>query len=620
MKLRVVLFQFLFCTAVLFAQGQQDPPSRVARLNWLNGSVSFQPAGIDTWTAATVNYPLTTGDHIYTDTSSRAEMHIGANAIRLNELSNFGYLNLDDRTVQVRFAEGSMEVRLRHLEDDDLYEIDTPQGAITLLRGGDYRIDTDPNRNATLITVRAGEAEVTANGQSFPVHPRQTAYFAGDGSPDIRSANDFDDFDRFTESRNRFEDTPPPHQYVPTSMPGGQDLYAYGSWRNVPGYGTVWVPPGGRDWAPYRYGHWAWVEPWGWTWIDDAPWGFAPFHYGRWAHADFGWYWVPGPVAVRPVYAPALVAFVGGPRFNLAISVGGGGGGVAWFPLGPREVYQPAYHVSNTYVNRVNVTNVTNITNVTNVTNVNVTNVKYVNQTVPGAVTAVPQQAFVSRQSVNRAMQPVSQQQLQQAQVVGSTAAIAPQRASLVGTQNARVAQPSQATMMRPVVARQTPPPPPVSFVAKQQAYAQNPGRPPAPEAIQTIRTQQRAAVVAAPVRPATAPAPLSNRPAVEATRPVAPRPAPAVPSNPTPVAPQRPADRFDSRPPNARPLTSAPSVPAPTAESQRPAAQPRQETPRPAAVAPTPARPEAKHEARQEKKAERKVEKKDEKKEEKKN
>src|SRR5207245_7824657 len=104
--------------------------------------------------------------------------------------------------------------------------------------------------------------------------------------------------------------------------------------------------------------------------------------------------WVPGPgvavvvgaprrAVVRPVYAPALVAFVGGSHWSASLSIGGGGG-VAWFPLGPREVYVPPYRVSPTYVNRVNVTNVTNITNVTNVTNV-----RYVNQSVPGAVTAV---------------------------------------------------------------------------------------------------------------------------------------------------------------------------------------------------------------------------------------
>src|SRR5437763_12308386 len=86
------------------------------------------------------------------------------------------------------------------------------------------------------------------------------------------------------------------------------------------------------------------------------------------------WAWVPGPVAVRPVYAPALVAWVGGPRFSMAVGFGGGVAGVAWFPLGPREVYVPAYRASPVYVNRVNVTNTTIVNNI-NVTNINTTNI-----------------------------------------------------------------------------------------------------------------------------------------------------------------------------------------------------------------------------------------------------
>ena len=135
-------------------------------------------------------------------------------------------------------------------------------------------------------------------------------------------------------------------------------------------------------WAPYRFGHWVWVAPWGWTWVEDEPWGFAPFHYGRWAEVGGGWCWVPGPVVVRPVYAPALVVFVGGPRFGMSVSFGGGGGGVAWFPLGPREVYVPPYRTSVRYVQNVNVTNTTvNVVNVTNVyNNVNVTKITYMHQ------------------------------------------------------------------------------------------------------------------------------------------------------------------------------------------------------------------------------------------------
>ena len=128
-------------------------------------------------------------------------------------------------------------------------------------------------------------------------------------------------------------------------MTGAEDLDRYGQWEQTPEYGAA-LDAARRSrvgWAPYSTGHWAWVRPWGWTWVDDAPWGFAPFHYGRWVYHRNRWCWAPGTYVARPVYAPALVAWIGGPRVSVSISVGGGGPPVGWFPLAPREVYVPAY-------------------------------------------------------------------------------------------------------------------------------------------------------------------------------------------------------------------------------------------------------------------------------------
>jgi hypothetical protein len=415
--------------------------------------------------------------------------------------------------------------------------------------------------------------------------------------------NQPDDFDRFTMDRNRREDALPPPRHVHPQMEGGEDLDAYGTWRDVPEYGEVWVPPVQAGWAPYRTGHWAWVAPWGWTWIDDAPWGFAPFHYGRWAMAGGGWVWIPGARAVRPVYAPALVAFVGGPHFSIGIGIGGGGiGAVAWFPLGPQEVFRPAYAVSPGYVRNVNVTNVTNVTNITNV---NVTNVRYVNQNVAGAATAVPQNAFTAGRPVGAAAVAVTPQQMANAQI-SHTAMVPPQRESVVGGARGGVAAPPASMMSRQVVAKAPPPPAPVSFQSQQAALAQNGGRPLAPTQVQQIRSQ--------------APPTAGARPAVRSAQTV------------SPAQPQRPANRFDSRPPNATQPVGNPagSLPARNGNGQaigqqpavRPAASPapvEQPAARPAPAArsgqparverpaarPTPppeqpaARPEARPEAR---------------------
>jgi len=79
---------------------QADPPARVARLDYLSGQVSFRPVSVDDWAAATLNYPLTTGDHLWNDPGAQTEMHIGSTAIRMGSETALVFLNLDDRTVQ----------------------------------------------------------------------------------------------------------------------------------------------------------------------------------------------------------------------------------------------------------------------------------------------------------------------------------------------------------------------------------------------------------------------------------------------------------------------------------------------------------------------------------------
>jgi hypothetical protein len=256
-------------------------------------------------------------------------------------------------------------------------------------------------------------------------------------------------------------------------------------------------------WAPYRYGRWVWVEPWGWTWVDDAPWGFAPFHYGRWAYWDGGWVWVPGRRVARPVYAPALVVFVGGRGRNF---------GVAWFPLGPEEPYVPAYHVSNRYFRNVNVTNV-NVTNI-NVTNVNVTTINYRNRRAPDAFTVVSQEAFVRSRAVDKSVIVVPRGRLDEARVVGSNARVVPDRHSVMGRPDiVTVRRPPPVVTTRTVFVRREPPPPPVPFIARERALRAHPGRPLDEATLGTLRAQTPArAKPTVLVRPA-APAASADRP-----------------------------------------------------------------------------------------------------------
>lgn len=516
----------------------QDPSARVARASYLQGEVSFRPGTVDDWTSATLNYPLTTGDHLWTDTASRAELQVGSNAIRLGPQSAFEILALDDNHVQIRLSQGEALVRVRSLDDDNI-EIDTPTGAVSLIRTGTYRIDVSEDGATSAVTVRVGGAEVTTNNSTVSVNPQTTVLFTENGaSPDVRAVAPMDEYDQWAAARDRSVDESASAQYVSRDMTGYQDLDANGSWDNDPDYGHVWIPSHvASGWAPYRYGRWAWVEPWGWTWIDDAPWGFAPFHYGRWAYVRNRWVWAPGVIARRPVYAPALVAFVGGSHFT--VSAGwGAGGGTAWFPLAPGEVYRPSYRASDRYVRNVNVTNV-HVTNI-NVTNVNVTNIQYRNQRVAGAVTAVPNDAFAGSRSIGRRAVVVPVNEASSAHVVGDGASVTPTRQSVLGRRNTTtVVRPPDKVIARQVVSKNTPPPRPATF----DSHAHQPANAPAPNTnnrpITTVRPNVN---VHAPVneqpRTTARPAPRTEVNPPASTRSSEPHTAPVVTERKPPATP----------------------------------------------------------------------------------
>jgi hypothetical protein len=590
--LKRVLMAALVAAGIAAAQ-DQDPPSIVGRLSYVQGSVSFQPGGVDEWVPATVNRPLTTGDQIFSDEGSYAEVHIPGVVFRLGSRTAFQFLNLNDQNIQARLSEGPLIVRVSDLDAGNL-EIDTPNLAFTITRPGDYRIETHPDTYETYVTVRNGEGQVLGNGGSFTLHPREQAVVSGqdqDSRYQIYEAPGLDAFDEWSMNRDRHYSRATYARYVSPSVVGAEDLDDYGDWRPNPEYGNVWIPravPAG--WAPYQFGHWAWIDPWGWTWVDDSPWGFAPFHYGRWAYFGGTWGWVPGPVAVRPVYAPALVAWFGGGGFSIGVGFGGGPA-IGWFPLGPRDVYIPAYRATPTYVSRVNITNTTVINNVT-VTNVynnyiqrgavSVNNYQY--RTVPGAIAVVPQTALVSARPVQQVVTRVTPAQVASVSAVRPAPPVAPQMSSVLGRAAvANAPRPAPAVVSRPVVAKSTPPPPPPPFQQRAARLVQDPGRPlPIQEQRQIATT---AAVPTAPVRVvAQAPviAPQVNRAPAPAPGTVAQRPVPAaVPQTQARPAYQPPASQ-PVRVPTPPQQVGRPVEPAPV---ERPTYQPPAQQQAPARV-----------------------------------
>ncbi|MDX2217633.1 MAG: DUF6600 domain-containing protein [Burkholderiales bacterium] len=327
-----------------------DPPGRVGRVTMIEGTVKFYADQENGWEPARLNLPVTSENSIWAEGRSRAEWRVGPAAIRLDHDTVLDVQKLEDTETLLYLQRGAANIRVGLIEKGEVFRIFTPEGTMTLRARGSYRIEADMDKGESRIAVLSGRARVESTAGSPWIEAGRMALLER-GSTRIEplARTEFDDW---AQTRDDGLDIAAPEEVSPY-MTGYEELNRHGNWEEEGEYGRVWVPRVVVDWAPYRYGHWRYVRPWGWTWIDDAPWGFAPMHYGRWVHVRGRWAWWPGNRIHRPVWSPALVAWVGGSGWSVTYSTGSGPG-IGWFPLAPYEAYVPWYRHSPTYVYNIN--------------------------------------------------------------------------------------------------------------------------------------------------------------------------------------------------------------------------------------------------------------------------
>jgi len=347
------------------------------RLSFVDGQASFWRPGSEDWAPARLNTPLAPGDVLYAGRGGNVEMQIGPRAfVRATDGSQISFDSQEPNFLQFSVTGGTAALDLRQLAPGATIEVDTPGAAVTVERPGFYRVDVDQDKT-TVVVHRGGNATVTpAGGAAAPVPSNQQAVVTGADATGvaIAAATELTAWDRWNYQRTDGLIQHVDARYVSAATYGGEVLARHGTWRTVDTYGSVWVPSGvPAGWSPYTTGRWIWDPRFGWTWLDDAPWGWAPYHYGRWVFIGNFWAWAPGPVVVRPVYAPALVVFLGGATISV-------GHPVCWAPLGWGEpvipwwgrkefVGVPSWRgwggprvVNNVVINRTTTVNVTNIT------------------------------------------------------------------------------------------------------------------------------------------------------------------------------------------------------------------------------------------------------------------
>ena len=559
------------------SQAQNDPPPGSARLAHLQGNVSFQPDGSDSWGEADNNMPVGSGDRVYTD-QGRGELQAAQVRAYFGPGADLTLVNLNYQGVELGLAQGSANIFNDGFGSGQELSVQTPNGAITIAGRAAFRIDVYPDEQSTVITNARDFGGILLNGAGgyqFTLRPGESVQLTGtnpvytqplEPAPMDGLARWSTDFE--VARRNSIS-----ARYVSAEMEGYDELDNNGDWQPESDYGPIWFPRVEAGWAPYHNGHWVNRPFYGWTWVADEPWGAAPFHYGRWVQVRGRWGWIPGPREQHPVWSPAQVVFAAG------VHIGGAGVSV-WFPLGPGEAYKPWYPCTPQYIDRVNVTNIREsrvvhvqktYVNVVNVTNV--TNVTYVNRTT--AVTAVRQQDFAAGRSVKTIAIKVDPHQVDHVQV-GHPDAPAPSRPMI----QRPIAKPVAVQAARPVL---------INHQGQQAAAAPNAkpvavpvkAAPPAPKPIPgraPIGTPTSAGKPApvAPVNPAAPKgAPLPNTPAAG-------RPAPVTPV--TPPAPK--ATPQTANPVQAKPVPNKPQPPTPVERPAGPGGVP------PAGVKPIPPAP----------------------------
>jgi hypothetical protein len=544
--------------ALIASAALADPPERAGRISIVEGAVSIKPPQEDDWTGAARNHPVAPGESFWTGDDGRAELQIGAVETWLDSETELDVVDVDYGALRLALPQGSMSVRL-WANPASPVAISTPAGDVMLARAGFYRVDVGaPQDDGTYppveVTVYSGAAQAPGPDGFVDMPVREAALIYPGAQPEMQDVQDasIDDWARQRAAEEHWREG----DEATLQLTGFADLDAAGDFVRDAQYGEVWFPreiP--ADWAPYRFGHWDYVAPWGYTWIDDQPWGFAPFHYGRWVQVDGRWGWVRGTPNPRPVYAPALVAFIGGAGWNVSVGVSGGGvEAIGWVPLAPEEVYRPTYAVSEDYVRRVNVTNVTKVTTINRVTVNNVTVNNYRNA---ASATVVRTSAFSGGAPVKAAV----------VHVAAETIAAAPA---------ASAAKPPAPPAAR--LARVSAAPPPAKLQVVRAAVVAHPAGSNKPPVIAGARVGPPSAPHApagtgAP-RPLVAPAQI-HKPAAQGRQPVAATPnerAPAPAATPAAASPaERPAVAAK------KPLQAA----KPADRSQpAPAAKPATETP----------------------------------------
>ncbi len=329
----LLLAMGLVCLA-LPVKAQDYSKIRIVRLSFVEGTVEYQRPGQD-WQDAKLNLPIQEGYAIRTADGFAEVEFEDALTVRLatNSTVEFTELSLQSggRVTKLTVPQGTSIVSAK-LGREDAVSVIAPNLNFSLPRNGRFRLDISPSES--WLTALHGKVAVASDGTTSVLNGGHTLHVSasGSGSPEVAANPRQDDFDKWVSHR---EDELGEARSETSSVFGGSsysegfaDLYNYGVWSYIPGYGAGWMPYGmGTDWMPFTDGSWQFMGGTGWNWISGEPWGWLPYHFGSWVNSPgVGWAWLPiGPTT----WVPATARWV---QLNHQL---------AWIPNAPPPVAKP---------------------------------------------------------------------------------------------------------------------------------------------------------------------------------------------------------------------------------------------------------------------------------------
>ena len=207
----LVLFGSLATLGSMVGQVPAYPPyrapaERVARVQYMSGEISWVQCDLDKWSAATQNQRLTSNTCVWADKNSRAELNMGNGLVRMNSETSFTLVELSPSTVRLTVNQGAVSLSVPHLRGGEIYEIDTPNATLTVMKSGVYRVDVLSHGDQTWMTVRRGAVAASGNGRAVNIDAGQQVRFQNENSLQhtalkAPAPDGFDDWARVRDDR-----------------------------------------------------------------------------------------------------------------------------------------------------------------------------------------------------------------------------------------------------------------------------------------------------------------------------------------------------------------------------------------------------------------------------------